>query len=80
MALAGMVSVMSPTGIGVQVATGEDVAGKVAVCVSVPMDAKAMFGPSLTMRMLFPAAGNAVDVLAVDVTLTSSVDDCAENG
>lgn len=54
--------------------------GNVAVCDAVPIETKATFGPSLTMRILLPMPGSAALALAVDVTLTGCVFDCAVNG
>ena len=68
-----------PASTGVEVAV-EVALGSVAVCVPVPIDTKATFGPSLTIRMELPTAGSAVEVLAVDVTEIGSVSACAENG
>ena len=68
-----------PASTGVEVAVAVAF-GRVAVCVPVPIDTKATFGPSFTIRMELPTAGSAVEVLAVDVTEIGSVSACAENG
>ena len=49
--------------------------GSVAVCDVAPIETKATFGPSLTIRIELPFPGIAVEVLAVDVTLIGSVKD-----
>lgn len=62
------------------VTTGDEEGGTVAVCVPDPMETKAMFGPSLTIRTALPCAGNAIEVLAVLVTATDNVFDWALKG
>lgn len=75
----GMVNTTSsPASTGVLVAVGVAF-GRVAVCAVVPMLTKALFGPSLTIRMEFPAIGRAAEVLAVLVTDIGRVFDVAEN-
>jgi hypothetical protein len=69
----GMVKDTSePANTGVDVLVGVEF-GTVAVCVPVPTDKYAMFGPMFTTRSVLPAFGRAVDELAVPVTLTGSV-------
>lgn len=76
--LAGISNELSPTQTGTLVIVGVAL-GTVAVCVPVPIEIKAMFGPSFTILSVLPAAGNAVDVLAVVVTVTGSVSVGCEN-
>lgn len=78
--LLGMLRLTSEPGrIAVDVAVAVAL-GRVAVCAPVPILTKATFGPSLTMRILFPEAGSAVDALAVAVTEIGSVRLCALKG
>lgn len=52
---------------GVHVLTGVEEAGRVAVCVPVPTETKAILGPSLTIRSVLPFPGRATEVLALAV-------------
>lgn len=73
-------TVSSPGRIGVQVATGFEVAGTVAVWGPVPTEMKAVAVPSFTTRRQLPTPGKAPDVDAAAVTAIFSVMSWAEKG
>lgn len=71
--------ISEPARTGVQVATGLEVGGTVAVCTPVPTEMNAVFGPSFTTRSVLPVDGSAVELDADVVTAIFSVLHCAEN-